>query len=313
MKKRKVSIVTPFFNEENGIENFYQKIVGVFFLIPEIDFEVLCIDDGSIDSTLERLIKISKKDPRFHVIEFSRNFGKEAALTAGINNATGNAVIPIDADLQDPPELIIDMISEWNKGAEVVLAKRVDRSSDTFLKRKTAELFYKFNNKLSSISIPENVGDYRLMDRVVVDALKNVTEKNRFMKGIFAWVGFKTVTLDCKRSPRLTGDSKFSGWKLWNFALEGIISFSTIPLKLWSYIGGLIAISSFIYAIFIMARTLILGIELPGYASLLVAILFLGGLQLIGLGILGEYLGRMFIEVKNRPIYIIRNKYGIDE
>ena len=309
----KITIVTPFFNEGDGVSHFYQEITDVFLRIPEVDFEVICIDDGSNDDTLIKLIEISNQDDRFKIIEFSRNFGKEAALTAGIDAASGDAVIPIDADLQDPPELILDMIREWNNGAEVVLARRIDRSSDSFLKRKSAELFYRCNNKLSTIPIPENVGDYRLMDRVAVDALKSLTEKHRFMKGLFAWVGFKTVTLEYVRRPRLLGETKFSGWKLWNFAIEGITSFSTLPLKLWTYIGVLMAIASFIYAIFIVVRTLILGIELPGYASLLAAVLFLGSLQLVGLGILGEYLGRMFMESKNRPLYVIRKKYGSEK
>lgn len=308
--KHKVSIVTPFFNEESGVYLYYQKMTNVFLRAPAVDFEVLCVDDGSNDNTLMKLIELSIQDPRFKVIEFSRNFGKEAALTAGIDAASGDAVVPIDADLQDPPELILDMIYEWNNGAEVVLARRIDRSSDSFLKRKTAELFYRYNNKLSTISIPENVGDYRLMDRIVVDALKSLTEKHRFMKGLFAWVGFKTVTLEYVRQPRLIGETKFSGWKLWNFAIEGITSFSTLPLKLWTYIGVTMALISFIYSIFIIARTLILGVELPGYASLLAIILFLGSLQLVGLGILGEYLGRMFMESKNRPLYVVRKKYG---
>jgi glycosyltransferase involved in cell wall biosynthesis len=198
------------------------------------------------------------------------------------------------------------MVQEWSKGAEIVLAKRVDRTSDSFLKRKTAELFYKYNNKLSAITIPENVGDFRLMDRVVVEALKCLKERHRFMKGLFAWVGFRAVTLNYVRRHRQGGISKFSCWKLWNFALEGITSFSTTPLKLWTYVGLVIALFSFIYAVSILTRTLIYGVDLPGYASLLVVMLFLGGIQLIGLGILGEYLGRMFMESKNRPIYVIR-------
>jgi glycosyltransferase involved in cell wall biosynthesis len=311
--KKKVSVITPFFNEESGVDFFYGELVSILLQIPDFDFEVICIDDGSSDATLEKLINICSKDSRFKVIELSRNFGKEAALTAGIDAACGDAVIPIDADLQDPPSLILDMIVEWSNGAEVVLAQRVDRSSDSFLKRKTAELFYRYNNKISTIDIPENVGDFRLMDRVVVDAIRRLTERHRFMKGLFAWVGFKTVTLNYVRRPRLSGNTKFSGMKLWNFALEGITSFSTAPLKLWTYVGAFMALVSFIYAIFIIFRTLILGIQLPGYASLLVAVLFLGSLQLVGLGILGEYLGRMFIESKNRPLYVIRQKYGAEK
>jgi glycosyltransferase involved in cell wall biosynthesis len=244
------------------------------------------------------------------VIELSRNFGKEAALTAGIDAAKGDAVIPIDGDLQDPPDLIIAMVAAWRAGAEVVLARRADRSSDSFLKRFTARWFYRINNRLSSIQIPDGVGDFRLMDRVAVDALKQLTEQQRFMKGLFAWVGFRTVTLDYVRQPRQAGTSKFSGWKLWNFAIDGITSFSSAPLKLWSYVGGIGAVLTLGYAVFIVARTLIYGVDLPGYASLLVAILFFGSLQLISVGVLGEYIGRIYLETKRRPVYLVRRAYG---
>lgn len=277
----------------------------------DFDFEVICIDDGSDDDTLNMLIIVAYKDPRFHVIELSRNFGKEAALTAGIDAATGDAIIPIDADLQDPPELIPEMIKEWMLGAEVVLARRVDRSSDSFLKRKTADFFYHFHNRLSSIQLPDNVGDFRLMDRIAIDALKQLPEQQRFMKGLFAWVGFKTVTLGYKRNPRIAGHTKFSSWKLWNFVLEGITSFSAAPLKLWSYIVGLGAFATFSYALFIISKTIIYGVDIPGYASLLVAVLFFGSLQLISIGMLGEYIGRIYMETKNRPLYLVRKKYGL--
>lgn len=309
-KRPKISIVAPFFNEGDGVRLFYEAIRPVLDSMADIDFEVVCVDDGSRDDTLAKLILVSAQDERFRVIELSRNFGKEAALTAGIDASTGDAVIPIDADLQDPPELIPKMIGEWARGAEVVLARRVDRSSDSFLKRKTAEGFYRLHNRLSTIQIPENVGDFRLIDRVVVDALKQLPERHRFMKGLFAWVGFKTVTLDYTRSPRVAGTTKFSGWKLWNFALEGITSFSAAPLKLWSYIGGIGALATVSYAIFVVARTLLYGVDVPGYASLLVAVLFFGSLQLIGLGMLGEYIGRIYIESKHRPLYLIRKQYG---
>ena len=312
-KRQKISIIAPFFNEGEGVDYFYEAICIILDRIVELDFEVVCIDDGSRDDTLKKLIAVAEKDSRFHVIELSRNFGKEAALTAGIDAATGDAVIPIDADLQDPPELIIEMIKEWSKGAEVVLARRADRSSDSYLKRKTAEIFYRFHNRLSTIRIPENVGDFRLMDRVVVDALKQLPEQHRFMKGLFAWVGFKPVTLDYVRNPRIAGTTKFSGWKLWNFALEGITSFSTAPLKFWSYIGGLGASATFIYAIFIISRTLIYGVDIPGYASLLVAVLFFGSLQLISVGMLGEYIGRIYMETKRRPLYLVRKHYGVKQ
>lgn len=308
---KKISVVVPFYNEGAGVAHFYQEISTILNGLPQYHFELVCVDDGSSDSTLVQLIELSKQDARVQVIEFSRNFGKEAALTAGIDFASGDAVIPIDADLQDPPDLIGGMIELWNDGAEVVLAKRVDRSSDTALKRMSASAFYRIHNLLSSEAvIPENVGDFRLMDRVVVDALKRLPERQRFMKGLFAWVGFKTVTLEYSRSPRAQGETKFSGWRLWNFALEGITSFSLLPLKVWTYFGIVGAFCAFFYALYIIIRTLIFGVDLPGYASLLVVSLFFGSLQLISLGILGEYIGRIYFESKQRPLYIVRKSHG---
>lgn len=308
-KRKLVSIVVPFYNEGEGVDGFYQAICPIFDQIPNVAFEVVCVDDGSHDETLKKLIALVDRDPRFRVVELSRNFGKEAALTAGIDAARGDAVIPIDADLQDPPELIPTLIGEWQQGAEVVLARRTDRSADSFLKRNTAGMFYRFHNLLSSTTIPENVGDFRLMNRASVEALKQLPERQRFMKGLFAWVGFKTAVVDYTRNPRIVGSTKFSGWRLWNFALEGFTSFSVAPLKVWSYVGGVGALLTFFYAAFIILRTLIYGVDIPGYASLLVAILFFGSLQLISVGMLGEYIGRIYMETKQRPIYLIRAHY----
>ncbi len=304
---KKISIVAPFFNEEIAIQKFYSTINLVFGELPNYQFELTCVDDGSTDTTIDQLLKMVEMDSRVQVIQFSRNFGKEAALTAGIEFSSGDAVIPIDVDLQDPPELIFQMISLWEQGAEVVLAKRIDRSSDTWMKRLSASIFYKFHNFLSSeVQIPENVGDFRLMDRVVVNALNQLPERRRFMKGLFAWVGFKTASIDYVRAPRELGNSKFSGWKLWNFALEGITSFSLLPLKVWTYIGVVGAIIAFIYALFVIIKTLVFGIDLPGYASLLVVSLFFSSIQLISLGVIGEYIGRIYFESKARPLYIVR-------
>jgi polyisoprenyl-phosphate glycosyltransferase len=308
-----ISIVVPFYNESAGIEKFHAAVSAVFPLAPDVDFEVVCVDDGSRDDTLEKLVAIAKRDPRFWVIMLSRNFGKEAALTAGIDGARGHAVIPLDADLQDPPELIPTLIQKWQQGAEIVLARRTDRSADSFFKRKTAELFYNFHNQLSDVQIPRNVGDFRLMDRRAVDALKMLPERQRFMKGLFAWIGFKTVVVDYKRNPRSAGNTKYSGWKLWNFALEGLTSFSTAPLKMWTYVGATSAVLTFGYATFIVFRTLIYGVDVPGYASLLVAILFFGSLQLITVGMLGEYLGRIYMETKQRPTYLVRDSYRAED
>ena len=305
-----VSIVTPFYNEGEGVKHFYQVMAQAMEKMPDFDFEIVCVDDGSRDNTLEQLIAISKTDPRVTVLEFSRNFGKEPAMTAGIDATTGNCVIPIDADLQDPPALIAEMLKKWQEGAEVVLAKRVDRSTDSYAKRTTALMFYRLHNTLSGLQIPENVGDFRLMDRVVVDALKQLPERQRFMKGLFAWVGFKTATVEYVRDARLVGETKFSGWKLWNFAIEGITSFSLVPLKVWTYVGGIGALFAFCYAVFVVIKTLVFGIDVPGYASLLVVILFFGSLQLICLGVLGEYIGRIYFESKQRPLYLIRKRYS---
>ena len=306
-----ISIVVPFYNEAAGVEAFYAELCHVLRAVEGHAFEIVCVDDGSSDGTLARLLELVERDPRVRVLELSRNFGKEAALTAGIDAARGAAVIAIDADLQDPPELIGRLIAEWRRGADVVLARRTDRSSDSFLKRKTAELFYRIHNRLSSVHIPDNVGDFRLMDRAAVDALKALPERQRFMKGLFAWIGFRTATVDYARAARARGASKFSGWRLWNFALEGITSFSTVPLRIWTYIGALGAALTFLYAVFIILRTLILGIDVPGYASLLAAVLFIGSLQLLSVGLLGEYIGRVYLETKQRPVYIVRREFGL--
>ncbi len=244
------------------------------------------------------------------MIDLSRNFGKESAITAGLDNCRGDAAIPIDVDLQDPPKVIPLLIDKWREGFDVVLAKRADRSSDTLLKQRSASMFYRVHNWMAAQKIPPNVGDFRLVDREVIEALKTLPERRRFMKGLFAWVGFPTATVDYVRDQRIAGRTKFSGWKLWNFALEGITSFSTVPLEIWSYVGALISLSSFVYGLFIAGRTLIFGVDVPGYASLLVSVLFLGGVQILGIGILGQYLGRVYSEIKQRPIYIVRRNYG---
>lgn len=241
------------------------------------------------------------------IVDLSRNFGKEAALSAGLEHATGDAIIPLDADLQDPPQLVSALIEKWEEGYDVVLARRVDRSSDSFLKRVTAGAFYNVINRLSDVDIPHHVGDFRLMDRRVVDVLKSLPEARRFMKGLFAWAGFRTITVDYVRPERNLGTSKFSGWKLWNLALEGITSFSIVPLKIWTYIGFLVAACSFIYGSFIVGRTIIFGVDVPGYASLTSIVLFMSGLQMIGLGVLGEYVGRIYLEAKRRPPFIVRS------
>ena len=308
-----ISLVVPCFNEAATIGVFYDAILPCLDAIPGTRWEIVCVDDGSTDDTLARLVALAEVDKRFRVIEFSRNFGKEAAMTAGIDVARGDAVIPIDADLQDPPVLIGQMVAAWRAGAEVVLARRTDRSSDGILKRKTALWFYRLHNQMSKTKIPENVGDFRLMDRAVVEALKRLPERQRFMKGLFAWVGFRTVTIDYARAPRTAGTTKFSGFALWNFAMEGFTSFSTAPLKIWTYLGALGALSTLIYAVYIVIYTVLHGTQVPGYASLFVAVLFFGSVQLMSIGLLGEYIGRIYLETKQRPSYLVRKIYGSDD
>jgi glycosyltransferase involved in cell wall biosynthesis len=236
----------------------------------------------------------------------SRNFGKEAALTAGLDFVSGDIIVPIDADLQHPPEIILEMIEKWEEGFEVVLARRVDRTTDRVMHKIAARTFYKISRYITNVEIPADVGDFRLMDRRVVEAIKTLHESCRFMKGIFAWVGFRTTTIDYKVDPREHGRSNFNVWKLWNFALDGITSFSTVPLRIWTYIGGLVSALAFFYGVYLILKTIFFGVETPGYASLMVVLLFSVGVQLIGIGILGEYLGRVFTEAKGRPAYFVR-------
>ena len=303
-----VSIVAPCFNDAACIQPFIKAVSNVFSGLSAYRAEFVFVDDGSTDDTLQNLLECKKKYPII-IIELSRNFGKEAALSAGLEAASGSAVIPMDVDLQDPPALIPQMLRKWREGYDVVLAHRENRDTDSFLKRLSAHLFYRVHNHFAEQHLPENVGDFRLMDRKVVDALALLPESNRFMKGLFAWLGFRTATIDYVRSARIAGKSKFRYWKLWNFALDGLTSFSTVYLRIWTYIGCFFAFLAFIYGNIIFWRTIFFGVDLPGYASLLVAIVFFGGLQLIGIGVIGEYLGRTYIEAKRRPTYLIRHIY----
>lgn len=303
----KISLVVPVFNEEDTIPIFY-KTVREFDELKPFDVEIVFINDGSRDATESIISALAVADPLVVPLSFTRNFGKEPALFAGLDHATGDAVIPIDVDLQDPIEVIPHLIKKWQAGADMVLAKRTDRSTDGRLKRKTAEWFYKLHNKISTPKIEENVGDFRLMSRNVVENIKLLPERNLFMKGILSWVGGSCDVVEYARADRVAGDSKFNGWKLWNLALEGITSFSTFPLRIWTYIGVSVSALSLIYAAWMILDKLLWGNPVPGYPSLMTAILFLGGIQLIGIGILGEYIGRVYTEVKQRPRYILKSK-----
>ena len=305
--------MVPVYNESETIGLFLDRVKQVFDGVTQLSLDIVFVNDGSTDDTLERIIELQQENPSVRILDLSRNFGKEAALTAGLRAASGQVVVPIDVDLQDPPELILEMIEKWREGFDVVVGKRINRSSDSWAKRKSSAWFYRIHNKISETKIPENVGDFRLLDRAVVNSLNQLPESRRFMKGLFAWVGFQTTVLEYSRPERVAGTTKFNGWRLWNFALEGITSFSDGPLRIWTYLGGFVATFSFLFAIFISTRVLIHGIDVPGYASVIVAVTFIGGLQLTGIGIIGEYLGRSYIESKRRPIYIIRKIYELKD
>lgn len=301
-----LSIIVPCHNEQSSLPLFFEAIKGKIADKTK-SFEVIFVDDGSSDDTLA-LLKVLKSKSKYciKIISFSRNFGKEAAMMAGIDASEGKAVTFLDCDLQDPPELLGEMLEKWRSGTDVVLAKRTDRSTDSFLKRFFANAFYKIHNQLSEVPIYENVGDYKLLDRKVIEVLKQMPERTRFLKGLTAWVGFKTDYVEYKRPERAAGNTKFTFWKLWNYAIEGITSFSTVPLRIWTYIGSFITLIAFLKGMAIISRTLIYGIDVPGYASLITAIMFFGGVQLLTLGILGEYIGRIYVETKRRPLYVIQ-------
>jgi len=308
--KKRISLVAPFYNEAGNVHEFVRRVAAVAATLPQYEFEVIAVNDGSRDSTWQELVEARLLFPQLHLIDLSRNFGKEAALTAGLDCAMGDAVVPIDSDLQHPPELIGQMLEQWERGAEVVLAQRTDRVTDGRLQKLSAQSFYRFHNKISNIVVPPDVGDFRLMDKAVVAALRRLPENHRFMKGLFAWVGFRTVTIPYEHGARGAGVSSFNFWKLWNLALEGITSFSTAPLKIWTYIGLGTSALALLYAAIIVVKTLLFGIDVPGYASLMVTGMLIGGVQLIGIGVLGEYVGRIYHEVKRRPVYLVREEHA---
>lgn len=305
---KKLSIITPVFNEEKTISIFCEHLLVFQNQIANYRLEWLIVDDGSSDNTPFIIDTLCNNQQFIRGVIFSRNFGKEAALFAGLEHSEGDIIIPMDIDLQDPFEVILQMLQEYENGADVVLAKRTNRESDSLFKRKTAQWFYSINNKMSSLKLEENVGDFRLMTRQVVDEIIRLQENQLFMKGLMSWVGFNTAIVTYKRPIRTEGKTKFNFFKLWNLAVQGITSFSTIPLKVWSYFGGFVSFISFLFGLKIIFEKIFLGISVSGYASLMVAILFFGGVQLIGIGVLGEYIGRTYLESKRRPKYIIKKK-----
>jgi polyisoprenyl-phosphate glycosyltransferase len=306
-----ISILAPVKDEQEAIAPFVARVTAVLDALGEpADWEILFIDDGSHDATLAAILAAHRLDPRIRCVSLSRNFGKEAALSAGLDHAIGQTVIPLDVDLQDPPEMIGTMLARWREGYDVVYGVRRNRASDSLPKRLTADLYYRAHNYLSADKIPEHAGDFRLLDRKVVDVIRLMPERNRFMKGLFAWAGFRQSAVEYDRMERRFGETKFNYWKLWTLALDGITSGSTLPLRVWSYLGGAVAVISLLYAGYVAVRTVIFGGDVPGYPSLMVATLFLGGVQLLSLGVLGEYVGRILVETKHRPIYVVRETIG---
>ena len=313
MSRPVLSIVAPAYNEERNIVPFLAAIVPVLEAIGET-FEIVFVDDGSRDATLGLLAAAAATDPRIKVVGLARNFGKDVALTAGLSHAAGQAVIPIDCDLQHPVELIPQFVARWREGYDMVLGVRNNRDEEGWLRRSASRAYYRVLRRVTSVEIPPNAGDFRLIDRKIVDVIDQMPERHRFMKGIFAWPGFKVSSIEFQANTRTNATrSTWSFFRLWRFALDGLFSFSTAPLKVWTYVGVLCAIASFIYLGITVVQKVAYGIDVPGYASLLILLLFFNGLSLISNGIQGEYIARIFEEVKGRPLYVVRQKLGFEQ
>jgi len=299
-----LGVIVPVYNEAAGLEEFCRRLLAVMTNL-DLDWQILFVDDGSSDDSAAIIANWQQRESRIGLIRLSRNFGKELAMTAGLDHVNADAVVIIDADLQDPPELIPTLIERWREGYDVVFAQRKSRQGESWLKRVTAASFYRVINWVSRTPIPRDTGDFRLLNSRAVEALARVRERHRFMKGLFAWIGFRQTAVPYDRDPRHAGQSKFNYWRLWNFALDGITSFTTAPLRVATWLGLLVALGAILYGLIIIFKTLMWGDPVPGYPSLMVVILFLGGVQLVSLGIIGEYLGRLFEESKQRPLYLI--------
>ena len=307
-----LSIVAPAYNEERNLPGFFAAVIPVMESIGET-FEIIVIDDGSRDNTLGMLAAASSQDPRIKVVSLARNFGKDIALSAGLARATGQAVIPIDCDLQHPPELIPQFVAKWREGFDMVIGVRSKRDEEGWLRRSLSRAYYKVLRSMTSVEVPPNAGDFRLLDRKILDVINKMPERHRFMKGIFAWPGFKVASIEFQARQRANDTaSTWSFFKLWRFALDGLFSFSTAPLKLWTYIGVLAAAGGFFYLLVTLIQKLFFGIAVPGYASLLIVVLFFSGLLLISNGIQGEYIARIFEEVKGRPLFVVSKTFGFD-
>lgn len=304
-----LSVVIPFYNEGPNVDSLFARLIPVLETL-DMEWEVVCVNDGSRDDTVPRLVAVNAREPRVKVVELSRNFGKELALSAGLAHTSGDAVVPMDADLQHPPELLPAFIAKWREGYDVVAAARHARVGQSLAHRIFARSFYWIFDNLSEVKLPREVGDFRLMDRRVVDVINRMPERTRFMKGIFAWVGFRQITIPYEQGERAGGETKWGFLKLLRLSLDGLTAFSTFPLRVWSLIGLAVSGFAFLYIVVRLLRTLFHGVDVPGYESLIVSVLFMGGLQLITLGVIGDYLGRVFNEVKGRPLFVVRETYG---
>ena len=306
-----LSIVCPAFNESDGLIEFHRALGGEMRQIGQ-RFEIIFVNDGSSDDTLRVMRQLRDRHPNTAIVDLSRNFGKEIATTAGLDHAKGDAAVVIDADLQDPPEVIADLIDGWREGYDVVYAKRRVREGESPLKVFTAGTFYRLMRNLGQVPLPENVGDFRLLSRKAVDAVCQIRERHRFMKGVFAWVGFPAKEVLYDRRARHAGDSKWNYWKLWNLSIEGVTSATLAPLKLSTYFGFFTALCAFAFGLFYSVKTMFFGDPVPGFPTLIVAVMFLGGVQLMVLGVIGEYLGRIFNETKRRPLYFVNDVAASD-
>ncbi|MBB6251606.1 glycosyltransferase family 2 protein [Nitrospirillum iridis] len=309
---KSLSVVIPMHNEEANLAALFLRLIPVLEDIG-LPFEIICVDDGSRDGTFAALAFHQAREPRLKLLRLSRNFGKEAAMSAGLRHASGDAVILMDGDLQHPPEIIITFVEQWRQGMQMVYGVRASRLTDPWMRRFLTKVYYRLLDNMSEVTLPRGAGDFRLLDRSVVDALNAMPERNRFMKGLFSWVGFRQVAVPFEVAQRHAGASTFNFWRLLRFGLDGVASFSNVPLRVWSWLGIALSVPSFFYGVVIITKTIMFGRDTPGYASLMVAVLFLGGLQLIGLGVLGDYLGRVFTEVKGRPMYLVNEKVGFDD
>jgi glycosyltransferase involved in cell wall biosynthesis len=305
---KKVSIIIPCHNEQDNIQKIYSALTDIFKICPAYEFEILMIDDGSIDNTLDEIKKISEKDKQVFYISLSRNFGKENAMLAGFDNVSGDCTIIMDADMQHPPTLIPDMLKLWEEGYDDVYAERINRGKESILRKKLSLLYYSILNRLAKTDVLPNVGDFRLLDRKCIESLKLIRETQRYTKGLYCWIGFKKKKIMFNQNDRVSGTSSFNFRKLLDLAIEGIISYTTAPLKFSTILGMLVSLAAFIYMCYVLTKTILYGDPVQGFPTLIIVILFLGGIQLISLGIIGEYLSRIFYETKNRPIYIVKEK-----